>query len=71
MTSSQFRDKGKPREEKDKKDYKAVDKPEEEAQKSPGYFKFPNWDSRSWGQVKKDFGEGHSPIDKIEGNQKQ
>ena len=33
---------------------------------NPGYFQFPAWQSRKWDQFKKDFGEGPSPIDKIE-----
>ena len=68
MTSSQFRDKGEPQDKNTKNSLKAVDNPEEEAQKSPGYFKFPKWEYQKWTQVKKDFGEGHSPIDKMEGN---
>ena len=67
MTSSQFRDKGEPKDKNTKNSLKAVDNPEEEAQKSPGYFKFPKWEYQKWVQVKKDFGEGHSPIDKMEG----
>ena len=67
MTSSQFRDKGEPKDKNTKNSLKAVDNPEEEAQKSPGYFKFPKWEYQKWTQVKKDFGEGHSPIDKMEG----
>ena len=70
MTSSDFRDKGEPDNEKSKKSLKAVDKPEEVIHKSPGYFKFPKWEYQKWNQVKKDFGEGHTPIDKIEGEYK-
>ena len=33
---------------------------------NPGYFQFPAWQSSKWDQFKKDFGEGPSPIDKIE-----
>ena len=70
MTSSDFRDKGEPENEKSKKSLKAVDKPEEVIHKSPGYFKFPKWEYQKWNQVKKDFGEGHTPIDKMEGEYK-
>ena len=35
-------------------------------QHSESYFQFPNWESPAWEKTKKEFGEGLSPIDKIE-----
>ena len=58
MTTRQFQEKG----QKPKNTISVAD----DLSDNPGYFQFPAWQSRKWDQFKKDFGEGPSPIDKVE-----